>query len=89
MALGRTAFRLNIWHSNGIIALFQQQKGSMATKNAKKRLEFMPFTIYIKPEDHKWFQEHAKRVSIDKGQPISVAYVIREALTEYKDKTER
>jgi hypothetical protein len=61
----------------------------MVTKNAKKRLEFMPFTIYIKPDDHKWFQEHAKQVSVDEGQPTSATNIIRRALTQYKDKIER
>ncbi len=49
----------------------------MATKKAVKKLEFIPVTVYIKPEDHEWFKKHADQLN-----------VVRRALVEYRRKNQ-
>ena len=61
----------------------------MATKKAVKKLEFIPVTVYIKPEDHEWFKKHADQLSSQEGQPVSMTNVVRRALVEYRKKLEK
>ena len=61
----------------------------MATTKALKRLEFIPVTVYIKPEDHEWFKKHADQLSSREGQPVSMTNVVRRALIEYRKKNEK
>jgi hypothetical protein len=59
----------------------------MASKTQK--LEFTPVTVYLRPEDHDWFKQHAVKLSSDEGQPVSMANVVRRVLMHYREKIER
>jgi hypothetical protein len=61
----------------------------MVTKNAKKRLELTPVTIYLTPEDHAWLKAHAEEVARQDGEPTSMTKVVRRAVVQYREKIER
>jgi hypothetical protein len=61
----------------------------MVKKTDKSKLEFQPVTVYLKPEDHAWFKQHATDLSHAEGQAISMTNVVRRVLKQYKEKQER
>lgn len=61
----------------------------MVNRSEKRKLEFKPVTVYLKPEDHEWFKQHASDISHEEGQPISMTNVVRRVLSQYKEKQER
>jgi hypothetical protein len=69
--------------------LVVEWRNIVATKKAVKKLEFIPVTVYIKPEDHEWFKKHADQLSSQEGQPVSMTNVVRRALVEYRKKLEK
>jgi len=62
--------------------------GIVATKDARKKLEFTPVTIYLTPDDHSWFKRHAEDISHEEGQPVSMTNVVRRVLLQYREKVE-
>jgi hypothetical protein len=61
----------------------------MVKRSERPKLEFKPVTVYLKPEDHDWFKQHAADISHREGQAISMTNVVRRVLSQYKEKQER
>jgi hypothetical protein len=61
----------------------------VVTKNAKKKLAYTAVTVYLDPDDHQWFKQHAIDTSREEGQPISMTNVVRRVLMQYREKVER
>lgn len=62
---------------------------AMVTKNAKKKLEFTPVTVYLDPDDHEWVKKYAEQLSAEEREPISMTKVIRKALAQFRKNVER
>lgn len=62
---------------------------TVATKKAKSKLENIPVTIYLDPDDHAWTKKHAEQLSVEERGPVSMTGVIRKALRLYREKTDR
>ena len=62
--------------------------GIVTTKDARKKLEFKPVTVYLAPDDHSWFKRHAEDVSHEEGQPVGMTNIVRRVLVQYRNKVE-